>query len=83
MGKGTLVVVDVPLWSILAVVAAPTAWFWYRDRRSLRRAEVGCCPACGYDLAGLGAGAVCPECGKNESAARGDSPRPPLPEGNP
>lgn len=29
-----------------------------------RRAETGLCRGCGYDLAGLGAGAKCPECGR-------------------
>jgi len=30
---------------------------------SRRRARIGICQSCGYDRAGLAAGAVCPECG--------------------
>jgi len=34
--------------------------------RRLMRIRRGLCPSCCYDLAGLAAGAVCPECGKQE-----------------
>jgi hypothetical protein len=36
---------------------------WYMESFAGRRARVGTCVECGYDRAGLAAGAVCPECG--------------------
>jgi hypothetical protein len=50
--------VMVPLWSVFAVLALPTVFLWYRDRRPPR----GHCQRCGYNLKGNLSG-VCPECG--------------------
>ncbi len=50
---------DVPMWSLLAVAAVPTAVMSWRDRRKF---GAGRCRQCGYELAGL-SGGVCPECG--------------------
>ncbi|MBM4109223.1 MAG: hypothetical protein FJ255_10515 [Phycisphaerae bacterium] len=47
----------VPLW---IPVAAASAWC---VAPTPRRRRPGACPACGYSLAGLRAGAPCPECG--------------------
>ncbi|MGH7132578.1 MAG: hypothetical protein ACREJO_11590 [Phycisphaerales bacterium] len=52
-----------PIWvpaMAVATVGLACAWYWRRVRR-LR--VTGKCPACGYSLVGLAAGAVCPECG--------------------
>ena len=50
--------VKIPLWFLLLLIAAPTAWLWHTDRR----AKPWQCPKCRYDLRGLDGG-VCPECG--------------------
>jgi len=48
----------VPLWLPLVIVAIPTIWLWWRDRR----VPPGHCQNCGYDLTGNVTGR-CPECG--------------------
>jgi hypothetical protein len=48
-----------PLWTVAVPLAAATLWAWLpRDRP-----PPGGCAKCGYDRAGLGEGARCPECG--------------------
>jgi len=49
----------VPIWLPLLLIATPTAWLWYRDRR---RIPAGHCWRCGYDLTKNESG-QCPECG--------------------
>lgn len=63
-----------PVWPGFAAntaVYGALAWFpWFvcvKARRVLRKRR-GLCAGCGYDLRGLGDGAVCPECGKSRSA---------------
>ena len=51
--------IDCPLWIPLLVIALPTVYLFYRDRRPPR----GHCQGCGYDLTGNVSG-VCPECGR-------------------
>ncbi len=53
----------IPLWPAVLLSLLATAAAWRADAKYLRRARVGSCAACGYDRAGLAAGAVCPECG--------------------
>ncbi len=55
--KGTGVLL--PLWTSFLMLAVPTAWLWYRDRRPPR----GHCQHCGYNLTGNESG-TCPECGE-------------------
>jgi hypothetical protein len=52
--------VVLPLWIPFLIVAFPTAYFWWRDRR---RIPPGHCQNCGYDLTGNVSG-ICPECGE-------------------
>jgi hypothetical protein len=47
-----------PVWTLAAIAAIPTAMLWWRDRRR----PDGRCPDCGYNLVGIATG-VCPECG--------------------
>ena len=58
MGPVSLTHVHIPLWLPLFLIAGPTAWLWYTDRR----AKPWQCAKCRYDLRGL-EGGVCPECG--------------------
>ena len=60
---GLIRAIVIPLWVPFLLLAAPTAWLFYRDRRSVRWAAAGRCVGCGYDLSGLAPGAACPECG--------------------
>jgi hypothetical protein len=54
--------IHLPLWIPFALTTAPAFWLFRRPDR--RPARLGCCAACGYNLAGLADGAACPECGK-------------------
>ena len=53
------------LWIPLLVVALPAAWLWWRGSSAKRPNH---CSHCGYDRAGLAAGSLCPECGKQPEA---------------
>jgi len=50
---------NVSLWIPFLLVAIPTVFIWWRDRR---RIPPGHCQKCGYNLTGNISG-VCPECG--------------------
>jgi hypothetical protein len=54
--------IRVPLWlpAILFAIA-PTIWFFAPHRRRGKRAKLGLCPTCGYDLRATPD--RCPECG--------------------
>lgn len=53
----------VRIWPWAVVLTGLCAWALVRERRRGRE-RAGACVGCGYSLAGLAAGAVCPECGK-------------------
>jgi hypothetical protein len=48
-----------PLWIPFLLVAIPTTYLWWRDRRI----PPGHCQKCGYNLTGNVSG-ICPECGE-------------------
>jgi hypothetical protein len=52
----------VPVLAPFTLLALPTAWLFYRDRRSVRWSREGRCVGCGYDLSGVSG--KCPECGR-------------------
>jgi len=53
----------VPLWALILPAAVIAAVGWRLESLHRRRARLGACPACGYDLSGLPQGGKCPECG--------------------
>ncbi len=59
---------SVPLWPAVLLSLLATAAAWRADLKYLRRVREGACAGCGYDRAGLAAGAVCPECGAAPTA---------------
>lgn len=60
---------NVAFWLMMMVIgveANAAVARWRAERRMRLR---GACPHCGYDREGLGAGVVCPECGKSGRVA--------------
>lgn len=56
-----------PLWMLMIVFAACSAGAFARDAAIARRVRQLRCVKCKYDLTGLAAAAVCPECGTKRS----------------
>lgn len=54
----------ISLWFLAAVFLLTGTGLAFSARRSIRRARIGLCVKCCYDLRGLPASAPCPECGK-------------------
>jgi hypothetical protein len=60
-GGGLVVsIINVPLWRTAVVAGAAGGLLFLLSRRRLAPHQ---CPQCGYNLAGLGVRAACPECG--------------------
>ena len=55
--------IEFVLWPFVLVTSIPGVAVVVMGRRVARRARLGHCPACNYNLRGLAAGAACPECG--------------------
>jgi hypothetical protein len=66
--NGTLV-----LWPVTALTLVCGLPLLLHARHVAKRNRPGLCPACGYDMKGLAAGAGCPECGK--AAAESETPQ--------
>ncbi|MGH7134052.1 MAG: hypothetical protein ACREJO_19170 [Phycisphaerales bacterium] len=60
MGKTWTAVV---LWPFALASLLGGGWLLWSGRRARRRAMVGLCLKCGYNLRELAAGSPCPECG--------------------
>ena len=73
-----------PLWpgfAINTLFYAASAWLVWRIvplTKRWRRRRAGRCTNCGYDLRGIAAGSICPECGVQSGAAKR---RPPSGQG--
>lgn len=63
------------VWPLAPLVLLSGAVLRWSDWRASKRIRRGQCPACGYSRAGLGAEALCPECGGSAAAAPLESAR--------
>jgi hypothetical protein len=57
----------VPVWMVVVVCGAVWGFLWWLLPG---RIAPGCCASCGYDLRGIAAEAVCPECGAKKGRGR-------------
>lgn len=69
--KGSNTFAAVPLWVIAAAAGLCGGLLVHSGTRVRRRGRGNRCAGCGYDLAGLERGGVCPECGKGEPSEAG------------
>lgn len=69
-GRSTCSWVSIPAAVPALILVAFSAAAW---RGFVKRHRRGACRGCGYDLRGLSAGSVCPECGDAQDGARGEA----------
>jgi hypothetical protein len=55
---------ELALWPVVGLLAVPAIISWRSHLRTAKRRSINHCVDCGYDLAGLGTDAKCPECGR-------------------
>lgn len=56
----------VPLVGGMGLLGVPLVGWWRARRLVKERVRLGLCRGCGYDRRGIGAGVVCPECGRGK-----------------
>ena len=56
------------IWPLFLFLCVPALTLLRPEFVAWMRVRAGLCDVCGYDLAGLGVGAKCPECGKGAGA---------------
>jgi predicted RNA-binding Zn-ribbon protein involved in translation (DUF1610 family) len=76
-GTGRRWYLDLPLWIPFLLFSTLAAIAWRAHTKPRDAAQIACAH-CNYNLAGLPAGSLCPECGKH-SLIRPPASRPPLP----
>ncbi|MFT3686639.1 MAG: hypothetical protein QM783_17260 [Phycisphaerales bacterium] len=67
---GGVKVVTFVLWPIPLLLWTPAALFLRSGTLARRRANKGACPKCGYSLAGIVEGSLCPECGRGAATTK-------------
>lgn len=63
-GDSALDGIVISLWFLAALFILPGTGLGFSAWHGIRRARIGLCVKCNYDLRGLPASAPCPECGK-------------------
>jgi hypothetical protein len=58
-----------PMWVPTCIGLLATIVVWRRDSRLSKHERIGRCPRCGYNRAGIGRDAACPECGNRPLVA--------------